>query len=98
MINEIPIPKSGDPLTALAAPVIAMAKAINGLRQLDVDGGEFHWDEGGAKLRVDGGDGDDDDGTLVFVGSQNGQVVYFVLNGTGPFADAPAGTAPINSP
>ena len=53
MISAIDVPKSGWHVTRLGAPLIAVAKAINGLRQLKFKASDkwaFTWDEGGAVI------------------------------------------------
>ncbi len=53
MIKEIDVPQSGWMVTRLGAPVIAIAKAINGLRKLKFKASDkwaFTWDEGGAVI------------------------------------------------
>ena len=61
MIAKIDVPQSGWKVTQLGAPLIAIAKAINGLRKLQFKEStkwDFKWEEGGAVIEyVPGGGG-----------------------------------------
>ena len=74
VIKEIPVPQSGWHVRSLGAPVIALAKAVNGLRKLTFEPSEdsdwhFVWADGGATLKYPPNSGGNDDDTTVSTGS-----------------------------
>ena len=105
MISEIRVPQKGEMWSALCAPVIAMARAINGLRNLRFEASpdsdwHFLWDAGGALIQYGAGSGSGGDGgkLYLFNGVANGGTAFYLLAGDGvAYTTIPAGYGtPVN--
>ena len=102
MISEIPVPQSGQMWSALCKPVIAMARAINGLRNLRFEQSpdsdwHFTWDEGGAVFQYPDNSGDGNALGPVWIDvAVNGIAMYMQVNGSAPVASLPAGASVVN--